>query len=135
MVREARIAACLVVCVLAAAARADEEPPKKIKAEEARQHLGENVSVVFLVQSSKDAKPRKVVYLDSEKDFTDPKNLGVIIPEEVAARLVQVIGEGPATYYKDRTIRVVGKVIEQEERMYIRLSETDQIEVVQPEQQ
>lgn len=134
MVQESRIAACLVVCVLAAAARADEEPPKKINAEEARQHLGENVSVVFLVQSSKDAKPRKVVYLDSEKDFTDPKNLGVIIPEEVAARLVQVIGEGPATYYKDRTIRVVGKVIEQEERMYIRLSETDQIEVVQPEQ-
>jgi hypothetical protein len=116
-------------------AHAEDEPaPKKIRAEEARQHLGQKVSVTFLVQASKDAVKRKVVYLDSEKDFHDPKNLGIIIPEDVVARLVQKIGNNPATYYKDRTIRVVGKVVEAESRCYIRLGEPEQIEVVEPEQ-
>lgn len=84
-------------------------------------------------KASKDAVKRKVIYLDSEKDFHDAKNLGIIIPEDVSARLVQKIGDNPATYYKDRTIRVVGKVVEEEDRCYIRLSEPEQIEVVETE--
>ncbi|HVX11721.1 MAG TPA: hypothetical protein VHC22_11115 [Pirellulales bacterium] len=115
-------------------ARADDEPPpQKIRAEEARQYLGKKVTVTFAVQSAKDAVKRKVVFLDSEKDFRDPKNLGIIVPEDIAARLVQKIGANPATYYKDRTIRVVGKVVEEEGRCYIRLAEPEQIEVVEPE--
>jgi hypothetical protein len=129
------LAAGLLALAFAGGVRADEDPPKKISAEDARQHLGEKASVTFRVQSSKDAKKRKVVYLDSEKDFTDPKNLGIIIPQELSDRLVQTLGAHPATYYKDRTIHVVGKLIEQEGRCYIRLEEPEQIEVVEAGQQ
>ena len=83
------LAAGLLAVAFAGGVRADDDPPRKISAEDARQHLGEKVSVRFRVQSSKDAKKRNVVYLDSEKDFTDPKNLGIIIPQELSDRLVQ----------------------------------------------
>jgi hypothetical protein len=118
----------------AAATLTADDTPKAIKPDEARKHLGETVEVVFTVQASKDSKHRKTVYLDSEKDFRDQKNLGVAISEKGVSDLKQQRGvDAPAEYYRGKKIRVVGKIVIRDERPYIDVDEARQLDLAKDE--
>lgn len=107
------------------------EKPLKIESKEARQHAGKLCAVTFKVQKTKHSTKRKTYYLDSTTDFNLPENLGIKISEDVAAKLRQESSiEDPVTAYKDKTIRVVGKVILEEERTYIVIEKPEQIEIL-----
>lgn len=120
---------CCVLMLAASLMGADEKPPR-IKPEEARQHAGKKVEVVFEVKGSKNAVKRKTVYLDSESDFRDEKNLGIAISEKGVEALKQKRGvDDPAEFYRTRKIRVVGEVVIEEERPYIKVDDAEQLDV------
>ncbi len=67
--------------VVSHACGAEDKPPR-VKAEDARQHVGKKVEVVFEVKATKNSTKRKTVFLDSESDFNNRNNLGVAISEK-----------------------------------------------------
>lgn len=112
---------------------ASDDKPTVIKPEEARQHVGKKCEITFQVKKTKHAEKRKKYFLDSEEDFNDEKNLGIQIEEAVAGRLKDKKGvDDPAAYYKDKTIKVVGTVVLEDDRPYIKIEDPDQIDVVEP---
>jgi hypothetical protein len=124
----------VVVLVLAAAGRLAGEEPKVIPAAEAREHLNEEGVVELTVRSSKHAVPRRVTYLDSEADFKDPKNVAVLIADDVLPKFREAGVADPAGHYKGKTIRVTGKITLFLELNAVRIHVTDpeQIEEVEP---
>ncbi len=120
---------CLLLWLAPFAVRADEKPPR-IKPEEARQHVDKKVEVVFEVKGSKDSAKRKTVYLDSEADFRDEKNLGIAISEKGVSSLKQKRNvDAPAEYYRGKKIQVIGVVVIEEERAYIKVDDAEQLDL------
>jgi hypothetical protein len=115
-----------------AAAFADEKPIPIMPAV-AREYKGKRVAVQFKVQATKNSVHRKTVFLDSEKDFRDEKNLGIAITEKGIQDLKQRRRiNAPADHFLEKTIRVVGVVVLREDRPYIDVDEADQITEVKP---
>jgi hypothetical protein len=105
---------------------------KAITAEQATKKAGEKVVVEMLVRASKDRlEKRGEIYLDSEEDFHDPKNLGVVINKAGAAAFARAGIKDPADHFKAKTICVTGTVTVEEERARIVVEDPKQIEVVQ----
>ena len=98
---------------------------------EARKKLGEQVLVHMEVKAAKDRlEKRGEIYLDSETDFRDEKNLAVVITRRGAERLrLQGIAD-PAEHYRGETIRARGTVKEVDEVRRIEIDSADQIELV-----
>lgn len=122
----------LIILLIASLASrvAAEDKPLRIKADEARQHVGKQVEVVFKVKSTKNSVKRKTVFLDSEENFQDEKNLGIAISEVGVSDLKQKRGvEAPAEYYKDKSIRVVGEVVIENEHAYIKVDDADHLDL------
>lgn len=116
---------CLVPCGIA-----EEQQPVRIQPAEARQHIGRRVEVVFEVRHTKNSEKRKTVFLDSEADFNDDKNLGIAINEQGLAELKEKRGVAdPADFYEGKKIRVVGTVVMQEGRVYINVSLAEQLDL------
>ena len=107
-----------------------EDAPPRIKPEEARMFVDKKVEVVFEVKHSKYSEKRKTAFLDSEENFQDEKNLGVAITEKGIQDLKQKRSvDGPADYYRGKTIRVLGTVILKEEKPYIEVNEAEQLDL------
>lgn len=128
-----RRACCVaLICLFAGVVYGADEPPR-VKPEEAKNHDGKTISVVFEVKASKNSVHRKTVFLDSLADFRDPHNLGVAISEKGIADLKAKRGiDNAAEYYKTKTVRVVGKVRLEDDRAYIDVHEADQLDLAQP---
>lgn len=117
----------LLILIFAALTRADDKPPR-IPPDQARQHVGKQVEVVFEVKASKHSVKRKTVFLDSEADFHDAKNLGVAISEKGIADLKAKRGiDSPAEFYKGKSIRVLGEVRLENDRPYIDVHDAEHI--------
>ena len=97
---------------------------------EAINRVNEPVTVEMLVQRTKCCTGSRQVFLDSEADHRDPKNLGVVVTEKGRAKFSEAGIDDPAAHYKGKTIRVRGVVIRREERPYIEVDDPGQIEVV-----
>jgi DNA/RNA endonuclease YhcR with UshA esterase domain len=110
------------------AAKTDE---KIIPAAEIRQHIGKKCTAEMVVKASKNAVPRKTYFLDSEEDFHDEKNLAVVISYDHAAKFQEAGIDDPSEYYKGKTIRVTGKVIEEDDQLRIRVDDPKQIKLVE----
>ena len=75
--------ALLCVFIPRASATGDGPATMVVPAAEARDRVGETLTVAMTVRSSKDAAPRREIYLDSEEDFRDEKNIASW-PETIA---------------------------------------------------
>lgn len=107
-----------------------EDAPPRIKPEEARKHVGQRVEVVFEVKAAKHSVHRKTVYLDSETNFQDEKNLGIAISEQGIGDLKQKRGiDAPADHYRGKTVQVTGVVTLVEDRPYIKVDAAEQIDL------
>ena len=110
----------------------DERKTEKIiPSAEIRHHVGKECTAEMTVKASKNAVPRKTYYLDSEEDFHDEKNLAVVISYDHAAKFQEAGITDPAEYYKGKTIRVTGKVIEEDDQVRIRVEDPRQIKLVE----
>ena len=106
------------------------DKPLRINAEEARQHTGKKVEVIFEVKATKNSAKRKTVFLDSEADFNDRKNLGIAISEEGVADLKKVRAVNALEeHYRRKKIRVVGEVVIEDDRAYIKVNQAEQLDL------
>lgn len=97
---------------------------------EAINRTNESVTVEMVVQRTKCCTGSSQVFLDSEPNHRDPKNLGVIVTEIGRAKFSDAGIADPTVHFKGKTIRVRGVVIRKEDRPYIEVSEPSQIEMV-----
>jgi hypothetical protein len=122
------VAALLCVFLIAADDTNDDKP---LTPAEAIKKVDEKVVVEMLVQASKNRLEKfKEIYLDSELNFKDEKNLAVVITEAGAAKFRDAGIDEPAAHFKDKTIRVSGTVTLKDKRPRIEVSEPKQIEIV-----
>ena len=85
----------------------------------------------MLVKATKNRlEQRKEIYLDSEENFRDAKNLGIIINVAGAAKFKEAGIDDPAEYFKGKTIRVTGVVTTENERFRIIVEDPKQIRIV-----
>ncbi|HEX3152389.1 MAG TPA: hypothetical protein VHR66_30225 [Gemmataceae bacterium] len=83
------------------------------------------------MKKSKDrVEKRGIIFLDCADNFKDPKNLGIAISAEAAAKFKAKGIADPAAHFLGKTIRVRGCVMRFEERPYLPVHDPDQIEIV-----
>ena len=115
------------------AARDDDNKAEKVlPAAEARNHVGKECTFEMKVKASKNAAKRMTYFLDSEEDFHDASNLSVVISYDHADKFREAGIADPAEHFKDKTIHVTGKVIEEDDQIRIRVEDPKKIEVIEP---
>jgi DNA/RNA endonuclease YhcR with UshA esterase domain len=101
---------------------------------EAIKKVNEQVTVRMLVKATKNRlEKRGEIYLDSEEDFRDPKNLGIVVTKSGAAKFKEAGFDDPAVHFKDKIIRVKGTVTVKEDRPRIEVDDPKQIQIVEKE--
>ena len=110
----------------------DAEDTKPLTPVEAIKKVNEKVVVEMQVKATKNRlEKRGEIYLDSEEDFRDEKNLGIVVTKTGAAKFKEAGVDDPAVHFKDKTIRVTGTVIIKEERPRIEVDDSKQIQIVE----
>lgn len=124
------IAFSLIAAIGSSLFAADARP---IRPADAIKQIGTSeVTVEMTVRRVKDRLDKRgVIYLDSEEDFKDEKNLGVAISVVAAAKLRKQGIAVFATHFQGKTIRVRGCVMRFEERPYLPVLDPTQITVVE----
>src|ERR1700688_2257361 len=108
--RAATALSVVLVGLMALDAPAGETKP--LTPVEAIKKVNEEVTVQMLVKATKKRlEKRGEIYLDSEENFRDEKNLGIVIVKAGAAKFKEAGVDDPAVRFKDKTIRVKGTVI------------------------
>jgi hypothetical protein len=97
---------------------------------EAINRVNESVTVELLVQKTKCCTGSRQVFLDSEPNHRDPKNLGAVVTETGRAKFIAAGIDDPTAHFSGKTIRVRGVVIRKEKGAYIEVNEPSQIEMV-----
>src|SRR5579859_3083168 len=95
---------------------------------EAIKRVNESVTVEMHVQRTKCCSGSRQVFLDSEANHRDPKNLGVVVTEVGRTKFSEAGIDDPTALFHGKTIRVRGVVIRKEDRPYIEVNEPSQIE-------
>jgi hypothetical protein len=123
-----------LICALHVLA-ADGPETKPLSPVEARKRVNEKVTVEMAVKASKNRlEKRKEIYLDSEEDFRNEKNLGIVINAAGAAKFKETGIDEPAGHFLGKTIRVTGTVIlGEDKRPRIVVDDPKQIVVVKKE--
>src|SRR5437764_11573384 len=101
-----------------------------LSADEAISRVNESVTVELLFQRTKCCTGSSQVFLDSETNHRDPKNLGVVVTEGGRAKFTEAGIADPTAHFSGKTIRVRGVVIRKENRPYIEVDDPGQIEMV-----
>jgi hypothetical protein len=120
----------LAFALIAEASSDDGKPPAVVAAPDAKNHIDAECTVEMTVRSSKNAAPRREYYLDSEEDFRDEKNFAVVISYDHADLFKKAGIDDPAEYYKEKKLRVTGKVIRENDQVRIRVEDPKQIKIV-----
>ena len=97
---------------------------------EAISRVNESVVVEMVVQRTKCCTGSRQVFLDSEANHRDPKNLGVVVTESGRAKFGEAGIDDPTAHFKGKTIRVRGVVIRKEKGPYLEVNDPGQIELV-----
>src|SRR4051794_13544952 len=119
----------LTVVVPAGAGRGGSDKP--LSPAEGIKKGNEKVTVRMKVQATKDRlEKRGEIYLDSEEDFQDAKNLGIVITKNGAKALKKAGIDDPANHFMNKTIHVTGTVLLKEERPRIEVEDAKQIKVI-----
>jgi serine/threonine protein kinase len=99
-----------------------------VSPEEAARHVNERVTVEMTVKNTGVSKTQKTLFLNSEPDYTDPRNFTVV------AHSTAPLGGGDVqealARYRDRKIRVTGVVTLYNDRPQIVLTDPSLIEIL-----
>ena len=110
---------------------AQEAAEKPLTAEQALAKAGSEVYVELTIASAKNLlADRGAIYLDSEKNFRDPKNIAITITKAAAADLKKTGVEDPAEHFKGKTVRVRGTLNLKDKVARLEVKEAKQIELV-----
>lgn len=78
---------------------------------EAINRINESVTVGMLVQRTKCCSGSRQVFLNSEPNYRDPNNLGVVVTEAGREKFSEAGIADPTAFFQGETIRVRGVVI------------------------
>ncbi len=124
--------AVLGLCVLTMGLGDDGKAKSRvIPAAEAHTHVGEVGTFAMTVRSSKDAAAHEEIYLDSEEDFHDEKNLALVISYDDLPAFRAAGIRAPAEYFLNKTIHVTGQVIHENDQTRIRVEDPKKIQLVE----
>jgi DNA/RNA endonuclease YhcR with UshA esterase domain len=101
-----------------------------LSAAEAASRVNEWVTVEMLVRAAKNCRHCSQVFLDSEEDHHDPKNLAVAVRQSGKAKFREAKIDDPANHFKGHVIRVSGVVTLNDGRPRIDVDDPGQIEVM-----
>jgi hypothetical protein len=122
----------VALVVLLGAMRAVAAEGKPLSPAEARKQVGKEVTVEMTVRAAKDRlEKRGEIYLDSEKDFKDAKNIAVVITRDGAASPKRAGIEDPAGHFKGKKIRATGTVKDVGRVPRIEIDDARQIRLVE----
>src|SRR5262245_6138485 len=96
---------------------------------EAANRVNEQVTVEMLVKAAKNCPHCSQIFLDSEEDHRDPKNLAVALTKTGNAKFKEMRIGDPAGHFKGKVIRVTGVVALKDNRAQIEVDDPGQIEV------
>jgi hypothetical protein len=108
-VRVTALFACLVLAVPASAAPLDTLTPAQAVSRAAAASP-RAVRALFQFKVASAAKSRGGYYLDSEKDFHSPQNLGVVIRPSAMSELTKMYGADLKAALVGKTIKLIGQV-------------------------
>src|SRR5947209_8126011 len=97
---------------------------------EAIRRINESVTVEMVVRRTKGCSGSRQVFLDSEPNYRDPNNLGVVVTETAREQFSEAGIADPTAHFQGKTIRVRGVVIRREKGPYIEVHDPSQIEIV-----
>jgi DNA/RNA endonuclease YhcR with UshA esterase domain len=97
--------------------------------QEAAGRIGDQVTVEMFVKAAKNCGHCSQVFLDSEEDHHDPRNLALAVTETAKAKFKDMRIDDPAGHFKGRVIRVTGVVSLKENRPQIEVDDPRQIEM------
>lgn len=108
----------------------DAKGKKAIPPEEAAKHIGKEVTVEFEVKATGSAT--SLIFLNSKRNRNDDDNFTVVIQASAAEELKDKKKiDDPREFYRNKKIRVTGKVDTFRDKPQIRVSKASQIEVVE----
>ena len=103
-------------------------------AREAASRVNDQITVEMLVKAAKNCAHCSQIFLDSEEDHRDPKNLAVALTETGKPSFKDLGINDPAGHFKGKLIRVTGVVTLKDNRPHIEVDDPGQIEVVEKKQ-
>ena len=115
---------------LLSAAQGDEKTPPVTPLAEAARQVDKEVTVELRVASSRKLSSGQFCFLNSEKDFSSRDNFTIAIRGAALEKFAEAGIEKPEEHYRDKTIRVTGKVSLYRERPQILVDDPKQIVVV-----
>ena len=99
--------ALTVVLIGLIALDAPAQDTKPLTPVEAIKKINEEVTVQMLVMAAKNRlEKRGEIYLDSEENFKDENNLGIVITKTGATKFMEAGVNDPAVHFQDKIIRV-----------------------------
>jgi DNA/RNA endonuclease YhcR with UshA esterase domain len=117
-------ALCVVALLTATAVRAE-----TIEAEDAADHVGDQVTVKMEVEASKYLRDRGICFLNSMRNHRDPKCFTAVIFSDGLEAFAAKGIEDPSDHFYGKTIEVSGTVEKYRDKAQIEVTEPDQIEV------
>lgn len=120
-----RSAVAAVLLIGASLALAADKP---LTPKEARDKVGDTITVVMTVRATKDRLDKHgEIYLDAEEDFKDEKNFAVVLTRKGAAALKKAGIPRPTEYYLNKRIRASGTVKEVNDIPRIEINDAEKI--------
>jgi alkaline phosphatase D len=101
-------------------------------AAEALEHVGKEWSVEMTVRATGMTRAKKLVFLNSETDFRDDRNLTIVLDlDALTDDLKKAKIDNPARHFAGKKLRIKGEVSLFDKRPQIRVKKLDQIAVVE----
>ena len=123
-----------IILVLAAFAspvvRAADDDKPTIAPEDAREHVGKEVTVEMTVEGGKKISANGPCLLNSMKKFSDPKCLTLAILASGLAKYKEIGVEDPSVTLKGKKVRVTGKVQDHNGNLQIEVERWDQVQEI-----
>jgi DNA/RNA endonuclease YhcR with UshA esterase domain len=125
-----RLASLLLSIGFFTATAAFADDPAPITPEEAAKKINEKVVVKMEVKSTGGKNNH---YLNSEADFTSPKNFTIFISKDLLEKFKKAGVENPSEFYKGKLIQVTGKVTLENQKPWLKVEGPDLITVLPKE--
>ena len=95
-----------------------------------RKFVDKEVTIEFVVQSSRTLDNRSFSFLNSEKSYRSDKNFTAAITKDGLQLFADKDVKDPAEHFKGKKVRVTGKVTLHRGRPQIKVEKPDQLRVV-----
>ncbi|HWB00935.1 MAG TPA: hypothetical protein VG713_20730 [Pirellulales bacterium] len=121
----------VAITAAALAARGADEATNVVPAAEARSHVGEKCTVEMTVEGGRKLAAKGPCILNSMRNFRDKDNFSVIMFAEALDKYKEVGVQDPSEHLYGKKIQVTGKIELYKEQPQIKVTDPDEIKLVE----